>query len=156
MPHSTLSTNAVRSRAAHGVVMFFFGAVVACGGAAAESKSPRAAPEPSSTEPTSIEEAEAQIAEAERALSPRGESAASKGEAPASEPAPGARDKTERKSVPLADGAAASCDGTCRALASMRRAVAALCRIAGDEDARCVAAKKRLGENEARTAACTC
>jgi hypothetical protein len=38
----------------------------------------------------------------------------------------------------------------------MRRAVSVLCGLAGEQDGRCVEAKKRLGECEARVAKCGC
>jgi hypothetical protein len=38
----------------------------------------------------------------------------------------------------------------------MRRAVAALCRMTGEEDARCEDAKKTLNESESRVARCHC
>jgi hypothetical protein len=38
----------------------------------------------------------------------------------------------------------------------MRRAVAALCRMAGEADARCEDAKHTLSESEQRVAACGC
>jgi hypothetical protein len=48
------------------------------------------------------------------------------------------------------------CDTSCRAIASMRRAVAVLCRITGDEDERCTDARRTLAESEQRVAACGC
>jgi hypothetical protein len=38
----------------------------------------------------------------------------------------------------------------------MRRAVDAICRIGGAQDARCVAARKILSDDEARVAPCGC
>jgi hypothetical protein len=51
---------------------------------------------------------------------------------------------------------ASPCDTSCRAIASMRRAVAILCHLAGDLDARCTDARRILAESEQRVAACAC
>lgn len=48
------------------------------------------------------------------------------------------------------------CASPCRALVSMRRAVAALCRMTGDTDTRCVDAKKTLADSEGRVSPCSC
>lgn len=48
------------------------------------------------------------------------------------------------------------CARACRAFASMERAVAAVCRLAGDADAKCTSAKKILDENMVRVKACAC
>jgi hypothetical protein len=48
------------------------------------------------------------------------------------------------------------CENGCRAIASMRRSVGVLCQLAGDDDPRCVDAKKSLEESEARVARCGC
>jgi hypothetical protein len=48
------------------------------------------------------------------------------------------------------------CVSPCRAIASMRRSVAALCRLAGEDDPKCVAARKTLDEGERRVARCGC
>jgi hypothetical protein len=44
----------------------------------------------------------------------------------------------------------------CRALTSMRSAVTALCRMTGNEDARCVDAKRTLADSEGRISPCSC
>jgi len=49
-----------------------------------------------------------------------------------------------------------ACATPCHAIASMRRAVDAICRMAGAQDARCVAARKTLSDDEARVAPCGC
>jgi len=54
------------------------------------------------------------------------------------------------------DTRASECAMPCRAIASMRRSVAALCRLTGEDDPRCVAAKKTLEEGERRVARCGC
>jgi hypothetical protein len=48
------------------------------------------------------------------------------------------------------------CVMPCRAIASMRRSVAALCRLSGEDDPRCVNARKTLEEGERRVARCGC
>jgi hypothetical protein len=48
------------------------------------------------------------------------------------------------------------CVSPCRALASMKRAVDALCRMTGDADTRCVDAKKTLTDSTTRVATCKC
>lgn len=57
--------------------------------------------------------------------------------------------------VPLATGDA-RCPTACKAFASLRRAATAVCRLAGDADARCTKARTSVTENEARVAACKC
>jgi hypothetical protein len=128
----------------------------------AASPAPRAAPilEP---EPTTVEEAQAQLeraratiggAPADRAPSapPPPPSATTTSEAPGPQPtSPGAG--------PSADSGQASagpCVEACRAIASMRRAVGVICRLAGEDDARCVDAKKSLGDSEGRVSKCGC
>lgn len=66
----------------------------------------------------------------------------------AAAPAPAAR-KTAR-----AEGA--SCDTACKAFDSLRRAADAICRLAGDDDARCARGKKVVGDNEKRVSSCGC
>jgi hypothetical protein len=48
------------------------------------------------------------------------------------------------------------CATPCNAIASMRRAVEAICRMAGAGDARCTDARKTLGDSEAKVAPCGC
>lgn len=67
-------------------------------------------------------------------------------------PAPGG-DSTPSKATRNADD---RCGSPCRAIASMRRAVNALCRMTGDDDARCVDAKRTLVESEGRISPCSC
>ncbi len=52
----------------------------------------------------------------------------------------------------------ATCERVCGALGSMRRSVGAICELAGEDDARCDAARERLDGAERRVAAagCTC
>jgi hypothetical protein len=48
------------------------------------------------------------------------------------------------------------CQRMCRAFASMQRAQAALCRMAGDDDVRCTDAKKVVEDSARRVAHCGC
>jgi len=48
------------------------------------------------------------------------------------------------------------CDTACKAFASLKRAADAVCRLAGDDDARCDHAKKLVDENGRRVAQCGC
>jgi hypothetical protein len=133
-------------------------AVVACGGAAKESQSPASVSPAkneagSENEPTTIEEAQAQLERARAQL-----------QAPA-----GASTAATQSVVPTAptattDSAAGGapqppsnpCATACQAIASMRRAVDAICRMAGQDDSRCTGAKKTLGDSETKVASCGC
>ncbi|MDB4938133.1 MAG: hypothetical protein JWP87_5105 [Labilithrix sp.] len=147
--------------------------VAACGGAAEggmpASKSPGAAP-PADSAPSTIEEAQQQIAAARAELAGASASessrfapeppAAAPPPPPASEPSrPSSTDSSAQRpsAAPKANADAADrCGSPCRALASMRRAVTALCRMTGDEDTRCVDAKRTLTDSKARIAPCSC
>ena len=159
------------SRVGWSVVAFLVlsgGAVVVagCGGAAPEAATPSAkSPEgarSTTNEPDSIEEAEAQIAFARTQLG--GDSGQSRF-APPPAPAPMSPGSTPSASTtpapPAAESSAASggadrCASPCRALASMRRAVTALCRMTGNDDTRCTDAKRTLIDSEGRVAPCSC
>lgn len=67
----------------------------------------------------------------------------------------GDRDDRER-AADEGDVAPTPCQTACRALASMRRAADAVCRIAGDTDARCDGARKRVDAATTRVAHCGC
>jgi hypothetical protein len=146
--HSRRLSSALGTAVVSGVV-----ALTACGGApeAASPSSPAAKiPDESrstAAEPGSIEEAQSQIATARAQLGGDG--------------APG-RLAPQAAAPPTADSATRPstqqdrCGSPCRALASMRRAVTALCRMTGNEDARCTDAKRTLVESEGRVAPCSC
>ena len=128
--------------------------LVACGGAAPSAAAPSSTPSAvSEPEPTSIEEAQAQIARASDELGGRSKTApadaAAASVSPAAEAKPQPPSASEQKDMD-------ACANPCRALASMRRAVDALCRIAGDGDKRCVDARQTLADNVTRTATCSC
>jgi hypothetical protein len=142
-------------------------AIAGCGGAAGEVGAPSAkSPEAASVnEPGSIDEAQAQIAAAQAQLGVGGGGGGSGRFAPAPgaspAPAPAApRSPATTPSPPAADTSRLSvedhCGSPCRALASMRRAVSALCRMTGNEDTRCTDAKRTLVDSEGRVAPCSC
>jgi hypothetical protein len=133
--------------------------VVACGGAESGSPAPRA-PESKapSREPATIEEAQDDIARAKAELG-GAEPSDAKRFAPAPPPPPPPTQPGAGGSSPRVDStpSADSCQSPCRAIASMRRAVGALCRMTGDDDTRCSDAKKTLADSEAKiNASCAC
>lgn len=159
--------------------------LAACGGASLDPKSPPASSSPREQEPapTSVEEAQQQIAAAKAELG--GATRAAPGESPktgatsaptapvespatadsrpppmSSEPtlesqqSAGARGAPGARKAGTGDGD--RCAGPCRALGSMRRAVAALCRMTGSDDTRCVDAKRTLADSERHVSPCAC
>jgi hypothetical protein len=142
-------------------------ALAACGGAA-ESAPPQNAPRYEEPEPTSVEDAQRQIARARAELggpgagaapsdtaTPSADSATTKRE-PAAPPPPPPTSKPAKATEEGPSRASDTCQSPCRAIASMRRAVTALCRMTGDEDARCTDAKKTLADSETKLAPCGC
>lgn len=127
---------------------------------------------PVGPEPKSVDEAQADIDRwsAQLGIAPTTQAPASTGTAGARpEPSPPAPTGADRPVAPqssppttsVSDGAGATsapseCVTPCRAIASMRRSVASLCRLAGEDDARCIAARKTLDEGERRVARCGC
>ena len=87
--------------------------------------------------------------------------AAAKPAAKAAAPRPDA-EKTDADKKPRdrsqtdADEAPTPCQTACRALASMQRAAESVCRLAGESDARCDGAKKRVESARARVSHCGC
>lgn len=129
--------------------------VAACGGGAPPAKEPREPDVPRT--PTTVEEAEEQIARAKAELEgePRAKTEADGLSAAPPPPPPAAESRTAEPS-PTGERAEPACASPCRAIASMRRAVEALCRLAGESDDRCAGAKRTLEGSEARVAACKC
>jgi hypothetical protein len=146
--------------------------LAACGGAAGErapaAKSPSNVPV---SEPSSVEEAQEQIAAAKADLARASAGGVSGSSSLAPSLAPPAADSStaEPSAVPKAPsrpGASESsksartaddrCSMPCRALTSMRTAVTALCRMTGNDDARCADAKRTLADSEGRIAPCSC
>ncbi|WP_394845738.1 hypothetical protein LZC95_53000 [Pendulispora brunnea] len=159
--------------------LLLFLVINGCGGArSSEAPAPMSAapPEP---EPTTLEEAQAQLerakvqlgatnapsADAAGASAPRAPAAppqqpqAERAPAPAPPPAPASKSMESKSAVQqyrAEEAVSDPCADSCRALASMRRAVAAICRIAGNADARCTDAKATLASSEQRVSTCRC
>jgi hypothetical protein len=138
---------------------WLFIVLAACGGAARPAEAPE-------QEPQTIEEAQTRIDVSSRVIQASTTLAqTAKPQEPAMPPAappspkglgaePGwgaDTDSSAREARPQSP-----CDTSCRAIASMRRAVAVLCRLTGDDDSRCTDAKQTLAESERRVAACGC
>jgi hypothetical protein len=143
--------------------------LTACGGGAApEAKAPF--PSREESEPTSIEEAQDQISRARDQLASvsskePGRPGSDATGAPAAEAPPKAADSAgPAKTTPKPSAGKAGrpsvdenqCSSPCRALASMRRAVTALCRMTGETDNRCRDAKRTLADSESRITPCSC
>lgn len=120
-------------------------------------------------EPATIEEAQAQLDRARGQLGGPGWAGGGAGgpgatggatSAPTTTAAPTMRTETPPPAASATGGdesqRRAACVTPCHAIASMRRAVEAICRMAGAQDARCTDARKTLGESEAKTAGCGC
>lgn len=138
------------------LALVFVGALVAaCGGA--EGAAPKASsPAPErveneAAEPRTVEEAQAQIDRFSAELGPKPRPPAPES-SPTSKPTTAPGDAKADSSHLTND----SCASPCRALASMRRAVDALCRMTGETDNRCVDAKKTLADSVGRTSSCKC
>lgn len=129
--------------------------LAACGGAAeggapAQTAAPREEPAP--PEPRTVEEAQRQIAQAVDELEGRSSLSVVNHDAkPKADPS-----ESSDKASDYGGAAPNRCASPCRALASMKRAVEALCRMTGESDAKCVDARKTLSDNVGKTAACKC
>lgn len=129
-------------------------AFVACGGGMAPMEAPsKGYPPPTfvvEREPQTIEEATAQLERAKQAFGGTHEAGAP----------PTASGTAVHPTAPHPDveplNAADECTNLCRAFSSMQRAQAAICRLAGDSDPRCVEAKKVVEDNAKRVAQCSC
>ena len=140
----------------------------AAGCAANEAAAPAAA-EPTgmkleSREPATIEEAQAQLEQA-RAQLPG--AAAFVSTTPAAEaggvPGPTGGGVTTQSTTETALPDTSSkrrelqrCGNACGAMQSMRHAVDAICRMAGESDARCTDARRTLKDSETKVAGCGC
>ena len=127
--------------------------------AAPGAKEPRALREPA--EPSTIEEAEAQLERARAELggttvapiTPATGTATTEsgpgasGTTPAGPPPPSASTFSKQEG---------RCGNACGAMSSMRRAVDAICRMAGESDARCTDARRTLKDSETKVAGCGC
>jgi hypothetical protein len=97
-----------------------------------------------SREPTTIEEAQAQLEQA-RAQLPG---------APVDRSTPATTATPD--SATGGAGATTACGNACGAMVSMHHAVDAICRIAGDADARCTDARRTMKDSETKVAGCGC
>ncbi len=138
----------------------FFLPLAACyrpGAAAPAPTSPSPAEESTGREPepTTLEEASAQFNRARAQLEGAGSSYGAAAPAPV---APSSAESTQTSQPPQKseEPAANACAIPCRALASMRRAADAICRLAGNTDARCTDARQTLAANQQRLAGCPC
>lgn len=103
----------------------------------------------------SIDEAEAALAQAQAALNPELRAdPAHKSSRPDAAAKPQTKTPSPAGSKPQ-DGSD-RCLNACKAFASLKRAAAAVCRLAGEADARCKRAQSIVSENEARMTACKC
>ncbi len=138
----------------------FATAASACGGAAPEPRAPAAQSEKAAEpEPQTIEQAQAQIERARAQL--EGPAAVGAGGEAGSAAAPTVESTapTGGASAPAREESFAGesgCATACRAIDSMRRAVDALCRLAGEQDARCTDARRTLAGSQAKVSACGC
>ena len=141
--------------------------LVACGGAPEAPRSPTSVEQDRDgvpdRAPSTIEEAQDQIAEAQQRLEGGDvdtRMAPGSTEAPSPPPPPPPSDPSGSAGAPAApkDDAtpADACMASCRAFASMRRAVEALCRMTGETDDRCAKARRTLGTSNGRVTACRC
>ncbi len=117
--------------------------LIGCGGA---PPAPAKAPTHEDTEPRTIDEAQDQIDSARAAID---QNLAQGSPAVNAEKAPNGGPASEEKP-------SETCGGQCKALASMKRAVGVLCRLTGDNEGRCVSAKRTLDASTIRVASCKC
>lgn len=128
--------------------------VAGCAASGAVAPAPKEAQPATEREPATIEEAQAQLDRARTDLGTAPGWAAG----PSTATTPGAT--TTSESTTGAAGPAApreaACASACRAMSSMRRAVDAICRLAGQADPRCTDARRTLKDSEAKVAGCGC
>jgi hypothetical protein len=135
--------------------------VAACGGGGPTSNAPPKAPSEDvrgekndESGPLTIAEAENQIAQARAVLEGRPGDATNATKT--TEPAKPSKQAPQDAPSGRDEHGEDPCRASCRALASMRRAVEALCRLTGESDDRCTRAKRVLADTTSRAAACTC
>jgi hypothetical protein len=146
---------------------------------AAEAAAPAAAPSPNS--PSSLKELESAeqqrdegfakpadkdelgqaVAELERARAELEGAFAKQKARPSSAPSGGATasrgaDLDQAPAKADKKGAESSCGTACRAFSSLGRAASAVCRLAGEKDARCTHAHHVVADAEKRVAVCGC
>jgi hypothetical protein len=170
------ATSLSRSKTAHparswsiaGLVAMLALGIAACGGGAdaAPAKAPGSTERSKEdsdklVEPKTVEEAQDQIARARAELevasrTPTGDASSSSTPPKATEPKAESRPSPQGGASPHEERYADTCGSPCRALASMRRAVEALCRLTGDGDNRCADARRTLTESTTRISSCKC
>jgi hypothetical protein len=152
-------------------------AIACAGGRPSAAPGTDTRPRAEGPEPTTVEEAQADIdrwrqvllpAQASTTtLSPSRAPSADHAPSPTTAPAPptagasqttseAAESKSEGPRGGASDAPSNQCVTPCRAIASMRRSVVALCRLSGEDDTRCVDARKTLTESEQRVVSCGC
>jgi hypothetical protein len=131
------------------------GGASGCAAGAGTAPSAKSALEP---EPSTVEEAQAQLAQGREQIEGPTSAASGAGGAALTESPPAAPASVSPSAAPESGQKTRedACAVPCRAIASMRRAVDAICRIAGAQDTRCVEARKTLSDDEARVARCGC
>jgi hypothetical protein len=142
----------IRSRAAALVL-------AACAtGCAAEKAGAPAPVVTAAPEPSTVEEAQAQLARAHEQLGGAPSDALHADTSGGPGTGGAADEATPRSSEqPFAgDTRKSPCAVVCNAIASMKRAVDAICRMAGEADPRCLEARKTLADDDAKVARCTC
>jgi hypothetical protein len=113
-------------------------------------------------EPATVEQAQAQLerARAELAGAVTAPTTPATYASAVSTPGVGATtESTQAGPAPAASTAAgreSRCGHACGAMSSMRRAVEAICRLAGETHARCSDARRTLKDSEARVVGCGC
>jgi hypothetical protein len=125
-------------------------------GCAAENAAAPAPVVTAAPEPSTVEEAQAQLA---RAHAQVGGAPSDALHADSSGGAGGAADEATTKSSeqPVeGDTRKSPCAVACNAIASMKRAVDAICRMTGEADPRCLEARKTLADDDAKVARCSC
>lgn len=125
------------------------------GCAANEAAAPAAAEPPArkleSREPATIEEAQAQLEQARAQLT-----GASVGRSTPDTSATTESTTGGAGAATQSGGGPPACGNACGAMVSMRHAVDAICRMAGDSDARCTDARRTLKDSETKVAGCGC
>ena len=142
----------IRSRAA---ALLLAACTTGCAAEKAGAPAPVVTPAP---EPSTLEEAQAQLARAHAQLggAPTDALHADSGGSPGGGGA--AAESTPRSTAepPAEDARRSPCAVACSAIASMKRAVDAICRMAGEGDSRCVEARKTLADDDTKVARCAC
>jgi hypothetical protein len=101
-----------------------------------------------------VEQAQALLARAEQELQSLFGHGAQRKERAAGAPSPASAPAAARP--PARSRPRSPCASACRAFASLDRAAGAVCRLAGESDARCLRAKQSVKENAQRVASCDC